>query len=207
MRLPCYLRFSVAPLVVAWCSANALAQTPTQGYVLHPHQEVQVASLPSIVADSKADTDVLAASLATAVADPEVCCGRRSALEDQVAAVSHSSLKELGQKIRGKHVLDSGASVIITDEYWPAASVNAEQIVGTLEAQHPLLMLWGSHVYVLYGAVFNQYLYDDGASMHVIEKLLLLDTRYDDDRRYVTFDRQNDDWDKVAGLLSLTITR
>lgn len=205
MRLQSHL--SISLLIIAVCGTNALAQSPTQGYVLHPHQEVQVASLPSIVADSTADTDVLAASLATAVMDPQICCGRKSALEDQVATISHSSLKELGQKIRGKHYLYSGTSVVITDEYWPGAGVNAEQLIATLQAQRPLLMLWNNHVYVLYGAVFNEYVYDDGTSTHVIEKLLLLDTRFDDDRRNVTFDRQTDDWNNVAGLLSLTITR
>jgi hypothetical protein len=42
---------------------------------------------------------------------------------------------------------------------------------------------------------------------HVIVKLLLVDTRVDDDRGAFTFNRQADDWNKVSGLLSLTVTR
>jgi len=203
VRLPVPL---LAVLLTLAVSANAQDE-PAQGYVLHPHQEVKVAALPTIVADSKADADVLAASVAAVFADPELCCGRKSALEDQVGSISQLSLKELGAKIRGKHYLDDGTSVVITDDYWPAASVNVEQIVGTLQAQRPLLMTWNDHLYVVYGAIFNQYIYDDGAITHVIEKLLLLDTRFDGDRRYVTFDRQTDDWGKVTGVLSLTVTR
>jgi hypothetical protein len=35
----------------------------------------------------------------------------------------------------------------------------------------------------------------------------LIDTRYSDQRRDVSFNRQTDDWGKVGGLLKLTITR
>ena len=203
MRLPSHLALSAALIVITIHSVNARGQ----GYAVLPHQEVRVAPLPSIVADSRADADVIAASVATAVMDPEICCGRKSALEDQVGSITRFSLKDLGAKLRGKHYLDSGASVVIQDEYWPAASVNSDQIIVTLQAQRPLLMTWNGHLFVVYGVAFNQYAYDDGTITHVIEKLLLLDTRFDDDRRYVTFNRQTDDWTKVSGLLSLSITR
>lgn len=196
----------VLPLLFA-VSANAQDQLGDQGYVVHPNQEVQVSSLPSVVADSSSDADVLVASVAIAVKEPEVCCARSSALVDQVASVTKLSLKELGQKLRGKHYFDSGAPLVITDQYWPGASVNSEEIVGSLLAQRPLLATWNGHLYVLYGAVFNEYVYDSGARMHAIQKLLLLDTRFDDDRRYVIFNRSTDDWGKVSGLLSLTITK
>jgi len=85
--------------------------------------------------------------------------------------------------------------------------VNAEDIIGSLIAQRPLLMDWNGHLYVLYGAIFDDYKYYSGADEHVIHTLLLVDTRFSDDRRYVTFNRQTDDWAKVSGLLALTITR
>lgn len=201
------LRVSLMAVLAVWAISAGAQDQPAQGYVLHPHQEIKVAPLPSIMADSRAEADVVSASVATALMDPEICCGRNSALEDQVGSISRLSLKELGAKVRGKHYLGDGSPVVIKDDYWPAASVNVEQIVGTLQAQRPLLMTWNGHTYVVYGAVFNEYVYDSGVNAHVIEKLLLLDTRFDGDRRYVTFDRQTDDWGNVTGLLSLTVTR
>jgi hypothetical protein len=114
---------------------------------------------------------------------------------------------ELGAKIRGKHYLDSGGSIVVTDQYWPGASVNPGGIIGSLVAQRPLLMDWDGHLYVVYGALFDEYRYDDGRLEWVIKKLSLVDTRFSDKRRYVSFDRQTDDWGKVTGLLALTITR
>jgi len=54
--------------------------------------------------------------------------------------------------------------------------------------------------------MYDENLCTDG-SQHSIQKLLLVDTRFADHRRYVSFDRQTDDWGKVNGLLALTITR
>jgi len=84
--------------------------------------------------------------------------------------------------------------------------VTAEEIIATLQAQRPLLMDWNGHLYVLYGVMYDENLCTDG-SQHSIQKLLLVDTRFADHRRYVSFDRQTDDWGKVNGLLALTITR
>ena len=218
MRFKSHLPVSALLLLVVVFCVNAYAQLD-QGqapYVVHPNQEVRIASLPSVVADSTSDADVLAASVATAVMDPDICCGRNSALGDQVGSVSKFSLREpgekfllreLGERLRGKHSLDSGSPFTVADQYWPGASVNAEAIVGSLLMQRPLLMEWSGHLYVVYGAVFDEYSYDSNANTHVIRKLFLVDTRYSDKRRYISFNRQTDDWSKVTALLSLAITR
>ena len=85
--------------------------------------------------------------------------------------------------------------------------MKAEDIISSLMTQHPLLMDWNGHLYVLYGAVFDEYGYFSGPTVRVIRTLLLVDTRFSDRRRYVSFDRQTDDWAKVSELLALTVTR
>lgn len=159
-----------------------------------------------MVATSKSESDVMLAALSVAVMDPDVCCGRKSALEDQAASAG-TSLKELGEKLRGKHYLDGGLPCSIADQFWSGESVNAENIVSSLIAQRPLLMEWNDHVFVLYGAEFDEYRSSNGSNMHVIQKLLLVDTRFSDKRRYISFNRQTDDWSKVTALLGLTVTR
>jgi len=205
MQFKLHLPASTLLLILISCSVNANGQSEGDTYVVRPNQEVRVASLPSVVADSTSESAVLTASVAIAAMQPDVCCGRNSALEDQM--VSGLSLKELGERLRGKHYLNRGSAILVADQFWSGASVNAENIVGSLVAQHPLLMDWNGHLYVLYGAIFDEYKYSSGADVHIIHKLLLLDTRFPDRRRHVSFDRQTDDWGKVAGLLALTITR
>lgn len=205
------LRFPLCTLllITVFCCVCASGQDePTTGsYTFLPNQQVQVEALPSVVAASKNKADVMAASVATAVIDPEICCGRKSALVDRVDLANGRSLMLLGEKVRGKHYLDSGLSVVVTEQYWPVASVPAEDIISSLAAQHPLLMVWSGHLYVVYGAVFDEWRCSNCPNMHVIKKLLLLDTRFSDGRRYVAFNRQTDDWGKVTELLALTVTR
>ena len=192
-------------LVIVACAASAAAQDVPGGWVLtRPNQEMRITSLSAIVADSRSASDVMVADVAIALMDPEVCCGRKSALEDSVRG---ASLKDLGENLRGKHYLDSGESIVVTDHYWPAANVHAEEIVNLLANQQPLLMDWDGHLYVVYGAEFDEYAYSSGGRADIIKKLLLVDTRYSGRRRYLSFDRQNDDWGKVTGLLALTISR
>jgi uncharacterized membrane-anchored protein len=59
----------------------------------------------------------------------------------------------------------------------------------------------------MYGAVLDEYKYYSGTNVHVIRTLLLVDTRFSDQRRYVSFNRQTDDWGRVTGLLALTTKR
>ena len=163
---------------------------------------------------------MLAASVAAAVMDPDVCCGRNSALEDPITVASSPtggeiSLRAVGQRLRGKHYLDSGAPVFVADQYWPAApieqnSVKAGDIIASLLAQRPLLMNWDGHLYVVYGALYDVCaagsLDYPGYNFPAIRTFLLVDTRFSDRRRYVSFNRQTDDWGKVTGFLALAIT-
>jgi len=193
-------------LLIFLLSCGALGQDFPP--VIHPNQEVQVEALPSVVAASRRKSDVMAASVATAVFDPQVCCDRDSALGDRVESANGRSLMVLGEKLRGRHYLGSGLPIVVTDQYWPGAAVHAEDIISSLKAQRPLLLVWNGQLYVVYGAVFNEYRYwDSGMNMQIIVKLLLVDTRFSDRRRYVSFDRQTDDWSKVSELLALNIRR
>src|SRR5208337_351302 len=136
MRLKVYLPASTLLLIVISCCVNADCQQ-IEGdtvYVFHPNQEVRVASLPSVVAASTSDSAVLAASVATAVMERDVCCDRNSALGDRVDSGGKLSLKELGEKLRGKHYLDSGSLIVVTDQYWPGASATPETIISSLLA-------------------------------------------------------------------------
>lgn len=208
MRFKLHLPASTLLLIIIMsCCVNTNSQDYYDSYVVHPNQKVQIASLPSAVAASTSESAVLAASVATAVMERDVCCDRNSALEDQITSAKKGSLREVGEELRGKHYLDNGSPIFVADQYWPGASVNADDIVASLMAQRPLLIDWNGRLYVMYGAVFDEYKYNSGLAVHVIRTLLLVDARFSDRRRYVSFNRQTDDWGKVTGLLALAVTR
>jgi hypothetical protein len=186
-------------LIFTSCLAHGqdVGRCPT---LLLPNQEVRVHDLPSLTAPSKDTTAVLATALEITFHDKALCCGKDSALEDAVLA-DPRSLQELGARLQGKHFLNDGQPIVVNVEYLPHASVTPGRIIGALLGQHAPLVEWKSHVYVLYGAIFDEtscYGAPEGYSIH---KLLLLDPRFSEGRREVVFDRETDDWEKVTGML------
>ena len=149
-------------------------------------------------------SDVLPTALDTILHDRSICCGKDSALEDNVAAADPLSLKDVASKLQGRHLLGDGRPIQVTAEFWPAAAVNPGKVIGALTDQHALLMAWDSHLYVVYGVVYQWIRVggdDTGGALTVIHKLLLLDTRFSDSRRTVVFNRDTDDLSIVQGLL------
>jgi len=195
------LRFcSLALLFLITCLGYS--QNTPGWYAFHPNQEIQVHNLPPLMAKSDDPSDVLRTSLDILFHNREICCGKDSALEDRALAADPSSLKDIAAKLQGKHLLSDGRPIMVTADILATSSGDASyQIVSALVNQHAMLMAWGSHLYVLYGAIFDQTAYSDGTSMNVIHKLLLLDTRFSNSRREVVFNRNTDDWSKVQGLL------
>jgi hypothetical protein len=196
-----------ALLIMVSCLAFG-QETPGGWQVYRPNQEVRVPQLPLLMARTHDLSDVLLTSLDIVFHDPGVCCGKDSALEDRALTADPLSLKEIASKIRGRQLLSDGRPIMITADVLPTApSVDISwQIIGLLRDKQALLLVWNSHLYVLYGAVFDEVGSEDGSTAFMIHKLLLLDTRYSGPRREVIFNRDTDDWGKVQGMLRLSVT-
>jgi hypothetical protein len=178
--------------------------------VLNTDLDVRVSGLPSLMARSHDLADVLPTSIDTILHDRRLCCGTDSSLGDSVAAADPRSLQDIGNKLQGRHLLPDGRPITVTAEYWPASAINSGKVIGSLTDQHALLMTWNSHLYVVYGAVYQWAMFggDEGATAQtVIRKFLLLDTRYSDFRRRVVFDRATDDLSKVQGMLYIALAK
>ena len=151
---------------------------------------------------------VLATSVEMILRDKEVCCGKDSALEDSVERADPLSLKDVAEKLRGRHLLADGIPITITAEFQPAATVNAGELIAALMDKRALLMEWSSHLYVICGAIFSETIDPySGVTSDAIDKLYLLDTRFSGSRRELSFSRETDDWGKVQGILMLKAAR
>jgi hypothetical protein len=155
--------------------------------------------------------NVLAASVADVVANPEVCCGRSSSRVDVVAAADLRNLVGIASKLQGRHVLGDGRPYVLSATFFsarptlgqmPAANV----ILTFLQGDHAMLMLWNSHLYVVYGADYTETVYngvDSGNSVvDTVDTLQLFDPATG---AHTTFQRAKDNWDQVQGLGTLTV--
>jgi hypothetical protein len=198
----CRSRFLVLAhwVTVSCLAAGCLAQGQTYNQY---NKEIRISNLPSLTARSTDASDVLTAAAEIIFRDQEVCCGKKSALGDRVRLADPMSLEAIANKLRGRNVLGDGRAFMVTAEYLSPPSVNVGQLISAVMENHAPLMRWNSHLYVVYGVIFDE-TFDPttGARLDALHKLLLLDLRFSDERREVPFDRTTD-WEKVQGLLIL----
>ncbi len=183
---------AVAPWLVV-CSL-AYGQLP---YLDH---EIRVHGLPSLMARTHDPSDVLLTSLDTIIHEKEICCGKDSALEDSALAADPKALKDVADKLKGRHLLSDGRPIMVTTEFLTRESANSGHLIRMILDQHAALIEWNSHVYVLHGVDYI-WTYDEGVADTMLHNFLLWDTRYSDSRREVTLTLGVDDTEKIQGLL------
>lgn len=177
------------------------------GQLMYTDLESHVDGLPALHARTHDPSDVLAAALATIVNDHEVCCGKDSALEDSLERADPQSLKDVVAKVQGRHLLSDGRPIAVSAEFWPTEIVDGLRLVNAFSNKHAVLMMWNSHVYVVYGVLYRWVEYSaDAGPYTVIRKMELIDPRYSDERREVEFNRESDDPAKVQGFLFLAFS-
>ena len=196
-------------------AVSCLAVSAAHAQFAFPEKEIRVNDLPSVTARASSkdgvahSSDLLAAALEMVLRDEDACCGKDSALEDALQAVDAKSLKDIAERLQGRHVLGDGRVTTVTAEFLAPDQVTAPHIVAMMHDQHAALMMWNSHLYVLYGVTYvesadtanDAY---NGMYVDAIHKFLLQDVRYADSRRKVVFDRLTEDLSKVQGVLFLS---
>jgi len=203
-RLPATAEISLALLLVWLAPVSSAQPSLAHAQYNYPEQEIHVHDLPMVTAQSEHSFDVLAAALATVLHDQDVCCGKDSALEDSLERTDKKSLKDIAEKLQGRHLLSDGRPMVLTAEYLTPEQVNAGHLIYMLAANHAPLMMWNSRVYVVYGASYVENVdRSSGTVAYTIHKLYLWDTRLAEAHREVTFDRLTEDLSKVQGLLFL----
>jgi hypothetical protein len=189
-------------------SCLALGQEGNGASAFLPNQEVRVHDLPLLTAPSRSRSAALATALEMIVHDKAVCCGKDSALEDVAlyAELSNAlSLKELSAKLQGRHLLSDSRAIAVNAQYVPQSAISPGLMIGALLEQHAPIIEWKSHIYVLYGAIFDETRFYSGVPQYSVRKLLLMDPRFSDQRRDAEFKRETDDFGKVQGLLMVTV--
>ena len=192
-------------LLLCLVVSGLYGQDVSPGYpTVRPNQEIRVPDLPRLTARTKDRSDVLLTSLDIIFHNHEICCGRDSALEDSAQRADPRSIKDIVAKLQGRHLLGDGRPITVNITDMMSYSPNPTAIVDALAKKQALLLMWSSHLYVTVGVLYDESYYQDGTRTDTVNKFYLLDTRYSDGRREVTFTRTKDDWNDVQGLLLLS---
>jgi hypothetical protein len=153
----CTLKATLYHLAWFLLIASSLAcGQQTAGPTFLANQEIRVTGLPARAASSTDLSAVLSAALEMIFHDPDVCCGRNSALQAAALSTDTLSLTELAAKIEGKYTLDDGRRITITTEYLPPNAISPSKLLGPMKRNQASLIEWKSFPYVLYGAIFDE---------------------------------------------------
>jgi hypothetical protein len=201
LKLSCHGPIALLLLTSSFVHAQ---DTPAPNRYL-PNQEIRVSGLPVQTATARDPAAVLAAALETIFHDPQVCCGNKSALQGAVLSADPLSFKDLSTRLQGKYDLDDGRHITVTADYVPASSITSSALLLPLLKNQASLVEWKSHLYVLYGAFYDEIHDSDEARIFEIHTLYLLDPRFSDARRETTFARKNVDSNELQALLVLKV--
>ena len=192
-------------LLLSIVASIAYAQDNPGGYLtFRTNLEQHVPNLPALTARTRDRSDVLLTSLDIIFHNHEICCGRDSALEDSAQQADPRSIKDIAAKLQGRHLLGDGRPITVNVIDMTSSGTNPAPIVDALTNRQALLLMWKSHLYVLVGALYDEGYDQYSSRIDTVDRLYLLDARYSDSRRNLTFTRTKDDWKDVQGLLLLT---
>jgi hypothetical protein len=192
-------------LLLAWSAPSSSSQPGlARAQYTYPEEEIHVHDLPVLTAKSQHSFDMLSAAVATILGAKDVCCGKDSALEDSLERADEKSLKDVADRLQGRHLLSDGRPIMVMTEYLTPDQASAGHLITMLAANHVPLIMWNSHVYVVHGISYVESQdMNSGSIVYTTHKFFLWDTRYADSRREVVFDRLSEDVSKVQGLLFL----
>lgn len=201
-RLAVIVFFSLLALI-----PMALAQDPNapDPEVVHPNLRVAVSNMPSVKVFDQSATAVAKAAVATVLGAVEINCDSGSQLNTVLEANAGAPLQTLAAKLSGASCMTNGNIVHLSASFTPNGSIQADGIIAPIVHGKPLLIRWNDALYVLYGVIYDEHLHNSGKRENVIRQLLLIDPRYTDQRRFVIFDREKNDFAQVEGIAEIRV--
>ena len=176
------------------------AQDVVPGEAVKPNNRVEVPDLPKIVAADNSAAEVAKAAVAIVLSAYGVTCERNSQVNSVIDDRTASSLRSLSGKVAGSTCEQEGRLLRLTSTFVPNASIHPDEVIHALDEDNPILIRWKGDLYVLWAALYDIQVYSDGHRFNVIRELLLIDPRYSDVRRFVSYKREKAAFTDIEGI-------
>lgn len=124
----------------------------------------------------------------------------------EICLESLAPLEQLARVLDGEYVLDDGSKVLLKARYTVGSPVNLDSIILGLRAGRPALLLWKGHAYLVYGVVYDEYVSPTGHRFFDIREIKLVDPFFDDERRLVSFVKDQDNAADLGGTFEVVAT-
>ena len=124
-----------------------------------------------------------------------------------VCKEQNPNFERMTRALDGNFYLDDGHKVKLETRNVTGAPTVIDDILMSMKTQHPLILFWKGHAYLLKGVVYTEFLVSsNGAKVFQINELKLLDpTASKPEEREVSFLRDRDDADQIDGVMDVRV--
>src|SRR5438270_5030257 len=125
-----------------------------------------------------------------------------------VCKEQNPSFDRMTRALDGNFYLEDGKKVKLETRNVTGAPTVIDDILMSMKTQHPLILFWKGHAYLLKGVVYSEFLVSsNGARVFEINELKLLDpTATKPEERAVSFVRDRDDANEIDGVMDVRVT-
>jgi len=176
------------------------AQEPVPSESVKPDNRVEVPDLPKTVAADNSKAEVAKAAVAIVLAAYDVKCELNSQVNSVIDDRTASSLRSLSGKVEGATCEQDGHLLKLTSTFVANTAIQADELIHALDEDNAMLIRWKGDLYVLWGALYDVRIYSDGRRFNIIRELLLIDPRYSDERRFVSYKRDKATFADIEGV-------
>jgi hypothetical protein len=208
--------FRYSHIIISWLLCCAIAaccpfafaekkKPPRIGYQLKPDQQAVIENPKIISAEQSCENWTWAAALDSLLKTKGSAMGQEYQilrLYGGTPCTAVKSYSELADKVSHEYVLDDGRRFLLQAFYTSGPPVHIDPLVVAMREQHPLMVIWKSHSYVLIGVNYDEYIGPNNARILELKELKLADPATGGS---VSFVRGRDDSEEINGMMDVRV--
>ena len=204
-------RLLAAMVVLAMLGVSTRADDKKKpAFYLKPGQKTEIAGFTAAIAEQKCPNWAWAAGIQTLLRGLDVSLPQKfwiyKAHTGEVC-VPLGNWESLARLIPGEYQLDDGRKVRLDMRYTEGASIAPDDLIAALRRGQSIMVAWRGSVYLLHGAVFDEYISLTGVRRFDIKELYFTDPLVaEGEGRVVSFVKERDDISEIQGTLEISAT-
>jgi hypothetical protein len=174
-------------------------------YQLRPNQEAAVDNPDIELAERPCENWTWAAALNRVLKPLDASMGQEYQILRLYGGAVCSGVKdyaELAQKISHEYKLDDGRRFLLNARFVEGAPTALDAVILSLREQHPMIVVWKDHAYVLVGMVYDEYIARNGGRVFEVKEMKLGDPA---NGKVVSYQRDQDDPATLRGLMEISV--
>jgi len=204
-------RAVLAAVLGSWMATNGLAadNKPKVATVHNPDQYVELRGVPAVKAEQECNNWARAAAVEAILRKQGVQMDQRSWVLKQSGGLPCidrlDSLEQLKRIVDGEYALPDQRRVRVTARYTAGLPASTDTLLRPLAFGRPYILFWSGRPLLVYGAVWDELVYQTGQKLVLIKRLQMIDTTAAGDKRSISFERDKDQASALGAMFDVEV--